>query len=533
MAKKAGPKRQSLRLYLIKAAVTKYADALRDPASLLSFPLKPGLGLTGQFYLRNAQPEPVEWFDFVQAGVKGVLPPITNSPNAAVLFLEVSGRIFALVFGTGRVLLKEDAYEVDFGLRSTLNAVNPRTLRSIDVHSHEAVALHKRVQTSLASNLSAFSLDMYRERVRSLTGVAKNAKVGSRVTGTEGGLGVSTEVDFAGLADKCKAYLAVYKSSDYKIAFPAFDNLRAVKDPVRLGKLNDRLVGLLRKKKTDTVHLSPPEPIDYSDFSGFSLTEKGPLQDELSIHSYLSKQTNLAGLDLDDLKRHRVYLRTEDAGDAFLDSWSVYRCLVCEIREGKSLFVLSNGEWSQVSLAFADQVHDYLKSIPESTINLPSSTTHRLEADYLEHVANTQADLALMDQKLVWCDSAGTSMEVCDLFSKAGQFVHAKRKCTGAGGYSHLFMQGRNSAIAFVRDPAFRTGARNHLAPAGAAFSALIPKDRPDPGKYEIVFAPMGEKDADFLKELPFYSKLTFMRVAEDLRAMGFKVSFKQAETPK
>lgn len=473
------------------------------------------------------------WFDFLQSGVKGVLPPISRTPNAAVLFLEVSGRIFAFVFGTGRSLLKEDAYEVDFGLRSTLNAVNPRTLRSIDVHSHESVTLHKRVQASLASSISAFSLDMYRERVRSLTGVAKNAKVGSRVTGTEGGLGVSIEVEFAGLAEKCKAYLSVYRSTEYKKAFPAFDLLRTVKDPVRVSKLNDRLVELLRKKKTDKVHLSAPEPIDYSDFFGYSLTEKGNILHELPIQGYLGKQTNLAGLDLDELKRHCVYLRSEDAGAEILDSWSVYRCLVCELTEGKNLFVLSNGEWSQVSFTFANQVHEYLKTIPESALNLPNSTTHRLEADYLEHVANTMADIALMDQKLVWCDSAGTSMEVCDLLSKAGHFVHAKRKCTGAGGYSHLFMQGRNSAIAFVRDASFRTGAKTHLAPAGAAFTALIPNDRPDPGKYEVVFAPMGEKDADFLEALPFFSKLTFMRVAEDLRAMGFKVSYKQAETPK
>lgn len=236
MAKKVGPKRQALRLYLIKKGVTKYADALRDPNALLSFPLKPALGLTGRFFLRVANPEPIDWFDFVQAGVKGKLPPIMSTPNAAVLFLEVDGRTFALVFGTGRSLLDDTKYEADFGLRSTLNAVNPRTLRSVDVHSHEAVALHKRVQTSLGSSLSAFSLDMHRERVRSLTGIAKNAKVAGRVSGTEGGLGVSVEVDFAGLADKCKAYLKVYQSSEYKSAFPAFDNLRAVKDPSPRGR---------------------------------------------------------------------------------------------------------------------------------------------------------------------------------------------------------------------------------------------------------------------------------------------------------
>jgi uncharacterized protein (TIGR04141 family) len=186
-AKKKAPKKQSLRIYLLRTTVTKYEDAIRDDVSVSGYDLKSALGITGRFYLRNSVPVPVDWFDFVQSGVDQQLPKIKSTPNAAVLFIEVKKRIIAIVFGTGRYILKDSAYEPDFGLISTLNVVDPRTLQSLDVHSLQEMVVHKRIQTSRRTNLAAFDIDVTRERFQAVTGMAKDEELGGRVTDRESG----------------------------------------------------------------------------------------------------------------------------------------------------------------------------------------------------------------------------------------------------------------------------------------------------------------------------------------------------------
>lgn len=524
-------KRQSLRLYLIKKTITKYADALRDDVTLDSYDLKHGLGLTGKFYLRPAHPLPVDWYDFVQSGIRQTLPHITSTPNAAVLFLTIDGRILALVFGTGRYLLKDTAYEADFGLLSTLNVVDPGTLRSIDVHSFQDMVVQKRVQTSRSTNLAAFEVDVTRERFRAVTGSAKDTALGGRVSGSEGGFGVAVAVEFKDLEEQCKKYMNAYSSKVYQAAFPRTDDLNVVNDPALEMQLDATVVSRLRKKQTADIYLSPPELIDFNDFSGFSFSEKGAIADELLIDSYLVSRSDLSSLDLDALKRHRVFLRLE-AHPEPLAKWSIYRSLICEIKKGKNVYVLSNGQWHRVSAAFADRVSDYLNTIHNSTLALPSPTANIKEADYLAEASASSPDLALMDQKFVWCDNAGSQIEVCDLFSIERHLVHAKRKKYGAMGYSHLFMQGRNSAEALVRDESFRQGARNHLASVGAKFAKKVPKQQPKAGQFEVVFALMGTSTPTYVESLPFFSRLTLMHVAQDLRALGIDVSLKQIESP-
>ena len=101
---------QPIRVYLLKTSVKKYRDALREKVHFEEFSLKPGLGLTGNLFIRKPQKRKAEWADFLQQGVAKNLPDLRSTPHAAVLFLTVDGRIFALVFGMGRYLLDDSAY---------------------------------------------------------------------------------------------------------------------------------------------------------------------------------------------------------------------------------------------------------------------------------------------------------------------------------------------------------------------------------------------------------------------------------------
>jgi uncharacterized protein (TIGR04141 family) len=54
--------------------------------------------------------------------------------------------------------LKDESYEYDFGLRTTLNAVDPDKIKSTDIFKLEN-ARRQRIQTPVASNLNLFDFE--------------------------------------------------------------------------------------------------------------------------------------------------------------------------------------------------------------------------------------------------------------------------------------------------------------------------------------------------------------------------------------
>ena len=320
-------------------------------------------------------------------------------------------------------------------------------------------------------------------------------------------------------------------SKTYQTFFPQYDELSTVADKKLIQELDDALVNRLNKNQLTAIHLSPPEPLSYDELEGFSFTPKGTTYDRLEVADYLAERSGTV-IDIDALKAHRVCLQL-DVDSSPHERWSVYRCLICEVPKNGKLYVLWGGRWCQVATSFADRVRDYVKAIPDSTVALVTPTTIKTEALYLAHAVAQSADFAVLDQKFVYYGRNGSKIEVCDIFTMDCQLVHAKRKVYGAMGYSHLFVQGRNSGEAFVRDESFRDQARNHLNAIAKKFGKKIPKDRPASGKFEVVFAPMGKPDpnARFVETLPFLSQVTLMLATEDLSSLGLKVSIKGLTT--
>ncbi|CAH9054182.1 hypothetical protein PSECIP111951_00980 [Pseudoalteromonas holothuriae] len=61
----------------------------------------------------------------------------TRKSVGALLTCTISNRMFVCTFGTGFHLLKNDSIERDFGLKVSLNSVNPEKLRSLDKANYD------------------------------------------------------------------------------------------------------------------------------------------------------------------------------------------------------------------------------------------------------------------------------------------------------------------------------------------------------------------------------------------------------------
>ena len=76
-------------------------------------------------FVLDANPVPPWWKSYF-----GIRKRLEQVHKGALMFLPVDGRWFAFAFGHVAHNLKEDSYEYDFGLRVTLNSVEPNALRS-------------------------------------------------------------------------------------------------------------------------------------------------------------------------------------------------------------------------------------------------------------------------------------------------------------------------------------------------------------------------------------------------------------------
>jgi uncharacterized protein (TIGR04141 family) len=459
-----------------------------------------------------------------------------SAASAAVLFIKTGSRWFAVTFGQGRHLLKSDSYEIDFGLKATLNTVDEKKLRSLDSRTFEELTVHTRRQLSRSSSLDAFSVDPFRDLLGAVTGEPTDTSLAKRLTGRDA-LALTGAVVFSELATKCRALLKAYESTQYQARFSWVDNIRLVRDGTLMTSLDEKLLQAINSQDLHKIYLAPPEIISWDEVAGFRYpgehVSDGEPHPDLELEKCLAVLAEQEGvspgqleLSLADLKRHKIRAVFEDASFE-LEKWSLYNCLVAELNDADALYVLSTGQWFRIEKSFAAQALKEASALVKELQSLPTSTPDEDEGEYNERAASTSKKLVLLDRKLIKSEGAQTAIEACDLFSADGQFIHVKRKVRSAT-LSHLFSQGVIAAETFLRDENFRKELKTQVASQSKALAALLedPVKKPDATRYEIVFAVItGAPKSAWPQALPFFSQLNLVRSARSLRMFGFRVA--------
>ncbi len=518
----------SLHVRLLKTSVSRFDQALEDPTPLKQYDVRSDLGFEGKLYVEPPAQGAPPWLEFVQTGIDGEIGRLINRSNSAVLLVYRSGRIFAFPFGHGRFLLRPGFLVPDFGLRTALNSLDHSSLRSLDSFTIEDQTVHTRAQTSRASGLQSFGLDVGKDILRAVTGLPKSGIKLQSVSGSESSLAVIAPTDFKGLGPLCDMVLGLYKDDAYREHFAWVDNIRRVRDDAKIDKLDRKLIQDLKRGAVSTAYLAPPEPIEWQDVRGFSYTHsKRHHETDMNLNSYLSG-ISLESLDAEAIKNDRVFQYGPDDVEPS-DQWSVYKCLVFETSTQDETYALSAGIWFEVDKAFARRIRARLSGIPTSSLKLPrvfqQDDGHlEPEGDYNRRASGRRGSVVLMDQKLAACAMAGDSIEFCDLLSISRHLVHVKHRKGGSSSLSHLFAQARVSAEAFLSDENFREGVRDHLAEYGDRWQRLIPARSPVPALYRIVFAILGVTGAQPGSRIPFFSQLNLVRTYESLASRGFGV---------
>lgn len=516
-------KTRHLTVYLIKSEFSNWSDCLKENIAPRTYNILPELDMSGVIILGGVKEKKPAWLSFLQEGSVEKLENVYNTSTRALLFLKFENRLFAIAFGYGSYMLREDCYERNFGLKVTLNTVDPSKLKSLDTSNIEEMTIHTRKQISKSSSMDAFGLNILSDLMRMVTGEPVDQTLAIRITGKDA-LIFSSKMFFKDLKDKLLIFLTAYNSDKYKEKFYWIDNLSEVRDPLILEKLNVSLIEVLKKKDFNKIHLAPPEIVEIWKIGGFKYTSNKKSDDtypDLEIEDFLNT-IEPDKLNLELLKKIKILVKTPE--DELIPMWKLYDSIVFETYLVDDLYVLTMGKWFNIEINFAKRVTDFIKNIPKAEVELPDCQASEDETQYNIRVGKNMKNVILMDRKLIKCEGARDPIELCDLFTESGQFIHIKSK-KGSSTLSHLFAQGRISAESFLQDRKFRENARQMITEDKKDFARFFPNTKPNPGDYEVVFAFIDKSSKQLPESLPFFTKLNLMQTTQALTLLGFKVS--------
>jgi uncharacterized protein (TIGR04141 family) len=518
------PKSRQLAVFLIKPEFHNWEDCLKEKIDYDTYDISPELDMSGIIIVGEVREKRPKWLSFLQEGSNEKLKDVYNTSTRALLFINCEERLFAIAFGYGHYMLKEDCYERGFGLKVTLNTVDPSKLRSLDTSNIEELTVQTRKQTSKSSSMNAFGLNILSDLMRMVTGEPLDQTLAVRITGKDA-LVFNSKMFFRDLKDKIRRFLTAYHSDKYKEKFYWIDNLSEVRDPVILEKLNESLIKALKNRDFDKIHLAPPEIVEWPRIEGFNYStnkKSDNIYPDLEIEEFINT-VEPEKLDLKRLKKCKILVKTSTEED-LIPMWKLYDSIVFETYLADDLYILTMGKWFNIETNFAKTVTDFIRNIPEAKVELPDCRASENETEYNKRAAESMKNAVLMDSILIPCDSARDKIELCDLFTESGQFIHIKSK-KDSSTLSHLFAQGRISAESLLQDKKFRGKVRQLITKEKRDLARYFPDTKPNPSDYEVVFAFIDKSAKQLPESLPFFTKLNFMQTTKVLSLLGFKVS--------
>jgi uncharacterized protein (TIGR04141 family) len=269
--------------------------------------------------------------------------------------------------------------------------------------------------------------------------------------------------------------------------------------------------------------LEAPEVIDFQ-VAGFRTSIEPPTirHPFPNLDAYLRAVTRRAPTLPDIDRNHELELVRDDSGDVVL-SWPIYAAMHWELELEDAVFILAEGGWWRIDPNYRDRVDAAVRDIPEAVLDRPAKDPAEWEVDYNERLASHGPGRVFLDRQVARFQHETGTVEPCDVFTPAGQFVHVKPE-TSSAALSHLFGQGYVSARLFLSMPEYRSEIRRLLA-GYPDLMARIPEPRPEPSEYEVVFAIVTAATPPIGPTLPFFARNYLARIAQDIGFMGYRVT--------
>lgn len=456
----------------------------------------------------------------------GIVDPdaLRSASSSAVIAFQRVGVWYLVTFGYARYQINLDLIEPSFGLRATLNGIDPNKIRSIDKKRVDAVARLTREQLSRDARIGSFGVDVHQDLLSAVTGRPTDEDLGTRMYGKDA-VGVRVALKPQGLGGLADRLEGLYQSTDYRERYPWVDNISEVTTPGERKNLDRAFAAALRDGAVAEVDLAPPEILDWSHVEGFMLPGADHLSTSLTLDGYLAVGPEQSELTVDRMRSDKVFLY--DADDRIAGHWSVHRCLAGEFVHNGQTYVINDGRWYRVASDFLEEIESAIGQLKTSSVSLPPySVDDKRESDYNQRVADGSGGaLQCLDEKFVYPRSWQDRIEFCDLYRADHTVIHVKRYKNGSKEMSHLFAQAEVALRCLLSDPPLRAEV-DELLPGSHKIGAG-PVDLRDWRVVFAVVAPQGKA-----LRLPFFSRVALRNSAQLISQLGAAVHFQAIENP-
>lgn len=519
-----------LTFYMLDDTVTEFEQALRPERlegddAFRAVPLR-DLPYEAQAYLQADRETEPRWLAMVSPYLDSDdAQGLRNISNSLLLLVKADSRFFAVSYGFGFVALERKRIEQGFGLRTTLNAIDPGKIKSIDVRNIDLVTRQKRTTVNFDSRLDDFELNLDQDLVQFASGQPPVKSAGKRMQGSDSLSWTSDgELDLARLGEICSMLYGFWSKDTYKQAFPFFDHLREVRDDDLTAVLDRRLADALGQRHVEKLVLAYPDLTTWDGVECFRIYQghKKHECDEIHVAALYTFCDSEGVTDPDPRKIH--VLAMDGEGHPVRTAQTLYEYTVFETEVDGQTYVLTLSKWYEVDATYLEVVDTSIGQIgPPQGVVLPEIWRTEKEGPYNERcAAGDQANLLLLDKELITI-SGRSRVEACDLLSSTGHFVHVKRQAESAT-LSHLFAQGSVSLQLLNQHPEYRDALLNQVQAKGwtLPFTRDGVQDR---GSITCVYVVSSQTAGTLREVLPFFSKVNLRNHKLLIENMGYKVA--------
>lgn len=456
----------------------------------------------------------------------GIVDPeqLRSASSSALIAFQRNGIWYLVTFGYARYQINLDLIEPSFGLKATLNGIDPNKIRSIDKKRVDAVARLTREQLSRDARIGSFGVDVHQDLLSAVTGKPTDEDLGSRMYGKDA-VGVRVAVKPEGLGALADRLEVLFQSGDYRDRYPWVDNIAEITTPAERKGLDRAFAAGLRDGSVADVDLAPPEILDWSRVEGFMLPGADELVTTLSFDAYLETGPDLADITVERMRSDKVFLH--DTDDRLAGHWSIHKCLAGEFVHEGATYVINDGRWYRVANDFLDEIDTAIGQLEASAVELPPyGAQDTRESDYNQRVADeSDGSLECLDERFVYPRSWQDRIEFCDLYRADHTMIHVKRYKNGSKELSHLFAQAEVALRCLLSDPPLRS-----------EVDALLPETHKigvgpvDLRDWRVVFAIVAPSGKAL--RLPFFSRVALRNAAQLISQLGAAVYFQAIDNP-
>ena len=349
-----------------------------------------------------------------------------SSVRSVALLAEVAGRWFAVTFGHGRHLLRQDLLVADFGLRVTANTISPDRVRSLMSLLLDAPSRTTSQRLSVPGTMGDFSVDLEGEWVRSLGGLSDD-HVSRGMTGSQS-LRIDLAApgpDLAQLHELLKYLLANYEDTRLPGALRFIDLVVPLhRGDRRVERLDAALAALLVRGDRTIGLIEPrPQPGD-------------PIPDAYRLRVPRARRRRVSTCSAFATQSARRATRCTCGSRASTRTASTSdRPISCVNASSPRWFWMTNatcsrrGGGSCVDPARLAELDRELAAIPEllsERLDMPMWVRADSEGDYNATTAEIRG-WQLMDKELFYGDDPRRDrIEICDLLTERMDMVCVK-----------------------------------------------------------------------------------------------------------